>query len=323
MHTKSKLLQEAGILCCRKLASIDCWHDCRCAYPPTGTSPTPTLIALGHCQQSRRNLPRCLSPPPVFFGIESDKDAAPTISPLRRTWQAPPLVLLAAMALHLVADNQGTTSDRVVYTVAIDLAPTALPPPTRVAAANCMPRSGANKKSRALRLEAADIWRSIRRRSKRERRKEAASEFERRFPGAVTRPGAFCQHWGERLYKEYSVHDKQRSGRRRALAPSAAAAAAALLRAPEQQPDWPQNGYKSVAQACSKNAELEAIRRAASGGKGCSHKTLWRAAKRADPSLRLNPLRFKPPLSAANRQKRFQHAKKNLRQWRQSRQYYK
>lgn len=118
------------------------------------------------------------------------------------------------------------------------------------------------------------------------------------------------------------MHDGPRKGRARKVGKAAAERAAALLAAPEDQPGWPLNGYSSVADACARCPELEDIRLAAGKGKGCSHKTLWRAAKRVDPLLRLQKVPLKPPLSAVNRQKRLEHATRSLRKWRESRLYY-
>lgn len=186
-----------------------------------------------------------------------------------------------------------------------------------------MPRSGANKKPHQLRLDAALIWESVQRLPKRERKSAAAAKLQQQHPGAVTRPGDFCKHWGERLRTEYSLHDAARSGRPRAVSTAAAADAAALFAAKAAERGWPQNGYISSRDACENCHELEAIRQRANGGKGCSYKTLWRAAKRIDPALCIHAVRIKPPLSAVNREKRLQHAKASLSQWRESPAYFR
>lgn len=116
--------------------------------------------------------------------------------------------------------------------------------------------------------------------------------------------------------------DAKRTGRRRQVSAADAARAAALLREPEGTAGWPQNGYSSVADACNRCPELEQIRLRSGKGKGCSYKTLWRAAKRADPELRLKRVPFKPPLSAVNRGKRLEHSIRSLRKWRESRLHY-
>lgn len=186
-----------------------------------------------------------------------------------------------------------------------------------------MVRSGANKKPHELRLAAADIWRGLERLPLKQRKREAALQFAAKHPGAVSRPGDFCRHWGERLTKEFTLHDAKRTGRPRSVTDADADRAAALLRALDDTPGYPQNGYSSAQDACFRSEELDKIRQQANNGKGCSYKTLLRAAKRKDPLLGMNPIRFKPPLSVANRQKRVAHAKRSLRQWRESRQHYK
>lgn len=186
-----------------------------------------------------------------------------------------------------------------------------------------MPRSGANKKPHKLRLDAALIWDSVKRLPKKQRKPAAAAKFQQQHPGAATRPGDFCKLWGERLHTAFSLHDAHRRGRARALSDEQAAAAAALLTAKAKQRGWPQNGYTSTKDACDSCAELQALRAQANNGKGCSYKTLWRAAKRADPQLCIHPVRIKPPLSDANREKRLQHAKDSLRMWRTSRAHFR
>lgn len=179
-----------------------------------------------------------------------------------------------------------------------------------------MVRCTAKKKPIALRVEAATIWKAQNSGPLWQRKQAAAAEFRRKFPGAVTRPGDFCMRWGMRFNSQGSVYDGKRSGRPRKLTGEAAVEAAALLRAPESLRSYPQSGYSSMQDACMRCPRLEEIRLAA----GCSYKTMWRAVKRADPQLVARPIRFKPPLSAANRAKRLQHAKSSVRKWRESRQ---
>lgn len=186
-----------------------------------------------------------------------------------------------------------------------------------------MAGSGTKKEHLELRVSASIIWNNLYRLKGQHRVRAAAEEFRRTHGDAKQRPGQFCKFWGERFTQQGSVHDAARSGRRRKVTAAAAKKAAALLRAPERLPGWPQNGYTSCGDACMRCPELDRIRLQADGGNGCTYKTLWRAAKRADPLLCLHPIRFKPLLSQVNRLKRLQHSKINLRLWRESRQRYK
>jgi hypothetical protein len=113
-----------------------------------------------------------------------------------------------------------------------------------------MPRSGPKPKPLELRISAAIIWHKLDRIKGQDRLRAAAEEFKRKHGDVNSRSGQFCKFWGQRFTAEGTVHDAARSGRRQKVSPAAAKQAAALLRAPAQQPGWPQNGYTSCQAAC-------------------------------------------------------------------------